>query len=55
MSGRQDALLELIRDVRQAGGTLRLRDGRAVVDGEVPPDLLMRIHRHRRRIERLLG
>jgi hypothetical protein len=48
-------LHHLITSIRASGGELVLRDGRLHVHGRVPDGLLMRVHRHRRSLERWLA
>ena len=42
------ALNALLADLARHGANLILQDGRVGVQGELPTELLLRLHRHRR-------
>ena len=42
------ALNALLADLARHGASLTLQDGRVGVQGELPAELLLRLHRHRR-------
>ncbi|WP_207485083.1 hypothetical protein [Arenibaculum pallidiluteum] len=48
-------LNRLIQSIEASGGSLAMDEGRLTIRGSVPSRLLMQVHRHRRRLERLLS
>jgi hypothetical protein len=48
-------LNRLIESIEASGGSLALDEGRLTIRGSVPGRLLMQVHRHRHRLQRLLA
>jgi hypothetical protein len=49
------SLNRLVEHIEASGGLLAFEDGHLVIRGRVPGTLLMRVHRHRRQLERWLA
>jgi hypothetical protein len=50
MTKPRKSLRQLIDQVARHGGRLELQGGGLRVEGDLPADLLLKVHRHRRRI-----
>ncbi|UEM05756.1 hypothetical protein JL101_010085 [Skermanella rosea] len=52
MNGIRKSLRLLIDEVTRRGGRLEVRGGGVHVQGDLPDDLLLKVHRYRRHIAR---